>query len=170
MKRSILFGIAALTITSSLVSAQSLPLYRLRSNKGEHLYTTSTAERDRAISADGYRLEGVICYLWTKQATGTDPLYRLYKGSNGTPDHFYTADPAEKQKAETRDGYKVEGVTGYIAKTQLPGTVPLYRLFSVHGGEHFYTVDEKERQFAETHDGFKDEGIAGYVMPPGAGK
>ncbi len=66
--------------------------------------------------------------IWSKQEPGTEPLYRLFKGGNGHYDHFYTANASERQQAESKDGYKAEGITGYIAKTRLPGTEPLYRL------------------------------------------
>ena len=43
----------------------SVPLYRLwRSSNGDHLYTTSAAERDSAIRS-GYVNEGLAGYVWT---------------------------------------------------------------------------------------------------------
>jgi hypothetical protein len=170
MKKAAFAAIAGLALTQSLLAAPpapaNVPLYRLVSSGGDHLYTASASERDQAIKADGYRSEGVLGYVWDKKVPATEPLYRLYKGSKSRHDHFYTANPAERQQAESRDGYKAEGITGYIAKTQLPGTVPLYRLYSERSGEHFYTASEKEREFAEKNDGFKSEGIVGYVAPP----
>ncbi len=39
-----------------------IPLYRLQGN-GDHFYTTSESERDKAISDFGYTSEGIACYV-----------------------------------------------------------------------------------------------------------
>jgi len=170
MKKSAFAVITTLALTAVVIAAAmptaTVQLHRLVNDKGEHFYTASTVEKDRVIKVDGYRDEGVVGYIWATQVSGTDALHRLYRGSKGIRDHFYTVDIAEKQRVEDRDGYKEEGITGYISKTQLPGTVPLYRLFSERYGEHFYTISDKERESAEKNDGFKGESIVGYIVPP----
>ena len=163
---TLVLGFFSITVLIAANPPAKVPLYRLVSKKGDHLYTTSTAERDRAIKDDGCRLEGEIGEIWSTQAPGTEPLYRLFKGGGGHYDHFYTANPTERQQAESKDGYKAEGVTGYIGKMQLPGTEPLYRLYSPRSQNHFYTTSEKEREWAEKTLGMKNEGIVGYIAPP----
>jgi len=175
--RTALVSTAALVFAVALMAAAknpppapktppaNVPLYRLMNRNGDHFYTASASERDRAIKGDGYTLEGVMGLIWSTQVPGSEALYRLYNGSNGHHDHFYTANPKERQEA-LRDGYKDERVAGYILKTQLPGTIPVYRLYSPGTVEHFYTASEKEREVAEKNDGFKNEGILGYVAPP----
>jgi hypothetical protein len=51
---------------------------------------------------------------------------------------------------------------GYIATSQQPGTMKMYRLYNPGLGQHFYTVSEAERQ-QTIQAGFKDEGVIGYV-------
>ncbi len=93
------------------------------------------------------------------------PLYSLVKQfgggvfSTGPYDCFYTASVEEKGYAGGL-GFSFTGVVGYVLKTQLPGTVPLHRLFKDH--DHFLTTDEEEKGFAKGL-GYAYEGVLGYV-------
>lgn len=77
-----------------------------------------------------------------------------------------TAEEAEKDRATTLLGYKLDRVIGYC--TSEPGCgayLPLYRLFNfiIKGGfqyfnpskdilsDHMYTTDQKEMQYHKTH-------------------
>ena len=113
-------------------SSKRVELFRLyNSARGDHFYTTSAAERDKAKDENGYKNDGVPIagYVYLTKVTGTVKFYRLYKPKNG--DHFYTTDLAERQKAIEKDGYTYDGVeiAGYIFAKPRTGTVPLYRLY-----------------------------------------
>jgi hypothetical protein len=93
-------------------------------------------------------------------ASGRVPLYRLASAS----DRLYTTSTEERDRVE-QQGYRDEGIAGYVAATQVPGTLPLYRLAKQNGPgtEHFYTDNAGERDKAISQLGFHLEGIAGYV-------
>jgi len=93
----------------------TVPLFRVLLPGGQHFYTTDASERDGAVSNNGGRYEGIIGYIATSQQPGTTPLYRLYNAQNR--DHFYTTDASEKTGAIPQ-GYKDEGVAGYIWTAQ----------------------------------------------------
>jgi len=133
---------------------QTSPLYRLV--KDTHFYTTSPAERDSAIG-NGYRSEGIACYVFTEAIPGTTPLYRLVQN-----DHFYTTSTAERDNAIARLGYKSEGIACYVLSQQVQGTTAFYRLSK---GDHFYTTSVEEVQSAIANFGYTGEGVACYVFP-----
>ena len=91
----------------------------------DHFYTTSATERDTSV-ANHYKYEGIACYVYTSQTSGTTPFYRLH---NPNGDHFYTASATERDNAVAEYGYKVEGVACYVHDSQVSGTTPFYRLF-----------------------------------------
>jgi hypothetical protein len=63
---------------------------------------------------------------------------------------------------QSRYGYRDDGILGYVASSQLPGTEPFYRLVNQDGSAHFYTASANERsQFLDR--GWKDESYVGYV-------
>lgn len=137
---------------------QREPLYRL-SSKTDHLYTTSSAEMNKAKS-EGYNFEGVAGYVATSQISGTQPLYRLVKSGSGV--HFYTANPAEMQSAQS-EGFKLEGTVGYVPTTLVAGTVPLERLQQPGTGEFLFTTSAAEKQQAVSRYHYRDQGVACYV-------
>ncbi|MEJ7623505.1 MAG: hypothetical protein WKF34_05895 [Pyrinomonadaceae bacterium] len=121
-----------------------------------------------------------ICQAQTVQ---TVPLYRLRYveestgSSNGVnqSEHFYTANTAERDsllKNSTRNTtsggfsyfirFRDEGIEGYVSPKQVPGTVPLYRLYK-DPMKHFYTADAAEKDKAISQYGYKFESIVGYV-------
>jgi hypothetical protein len=59
-------------------------------------------------------------------------------------------------------GYRDDGIIGYIATSQAPGTLPLYRLSSPDGSAHFYTASASEKSQFQSQ-GWKDEGVVGYL-------
>ncbi len=95
-------------------------------------------------------------------AAGKVPLYRL--ASADAHDRLYTTAPDERSRVQQM-GYTDEGIAGYVATTQAPGTLPLYRLAKQtrYGTEHFYTDNAGERDKAISQLGFHYEGIVGYV-------
>ena len=109
------------------------------------------------------------------QTVETVPLYRLRyvysdspTGGGGTQsEHFYTANKAERDSLlkKNPDGYSAfldEGIEGYLLPNQVPGTVPLYRLYR-DPMKHFYTAVAKEKDKAISQHGYRFENIVGYV-------
>jgi kumamolisin len=137
----------------------SVPLYRLTSD--HHFYTTSLSERDAAVAQYGFRAEGVAASVFSDQADGTTPLYRLANFSNG--DHFYTTSTEERDAAVAQYGYQSEGIACYVYASATTGTSPLYRLVNNASADHFYTLSDSERDAAVAQYGYQFESIACYV-------
>lgn len=97
------------------------------------------------------------------QPVGTVPLHRLRLDNPLAANHFYTSKESDRISAISQ-GYRYEGVAGMLFPSQVVGTVPLYRLYSIPGTDHFYTVKDLHRQQA-IKAGYRDEGIEGYVYP-----
>jgi Repeat of unknown function (DUF5648) len=95
--------------------------------RGDHLYTTSSTERDSAASVHGYHPEGVACHVFNGQQAGTTPLHRLFNSASG--DHLYTTSSTERASAVSVHGYRLEGVACYVFENQQTGSTALYRLF-----------------------------------------
>jgi hypothetical protein len=73
--------------------------------------------------------------------------------------HFFSVDPP----GEILLNPIIQGTAWKMFKigtTNVPGTVPLYRLFS--GGDHLYTISGSEKSIIITN-GYADEGTVGYV-------
>lgn len=101
-------GIACNLVTSDDPLAAG-PLYRAYSQRqADHFYTANVSELINAISALGYRYEGISGYMAT---TGSDFL-RSYSGSLG--DHFYTTDFQEWINSAVSHGYTLEGSAGKV--------------------------------------------------------
>ncbi|MFH1391813.1 MAG: hypothetical protein ABIH20_05870 [Candidatus Diapherotrites archaeon] len=162
----------------SLDCGKGVPFFRLFNEYYiDHFYTASATERDYD-GALSYNQEGIVSYIYETQEPGTVPLYRMWNGSSGNEDHFYTADFAERNRViatyagygagASSHGYADEGIAGYIYPDNFhpSGTVPLYRLWKgdFGGRDHFYTTNLEERNIAISN-GYHDEGITGYVWP-----
>lgn len=151
---------------------ETVPLYRLRNEtSGHHFYTANAAEKDALVTSQAWVLEGIAGYVLERPAAGTVALFRLSRQvSNGGSEHFYTTRAQEARLAGDAMGYRDEGIACYVAATQLPGTVALFRLYlplterghlpGVEG--HFYTTDAAERDRAVAF-GYSDEGTEGFV-------
>jgi hypothetical protein len=219
--RHALITILILLATTAISFAQevaTVPLYRVFAHTtGIHFYTTDVNRKLEAVGA-GWSSEGTAAFILTQQAPGTVPLYvlqtRVRFGDFKTPGEAvfgYVVDPQERDNllntpgmssmlcgAETAPGsgkawwYDATGVAGYIAATQLPGTVPLYRLYHppdfgpeetyrmsaitianttqfrrcrFGSFDNLYTTSEKEKASAITKHGYKFVSIIGYVWP-----
>jgi uncharacterized protein DUF5648 len=153
----VLFALSAI-----LAQAQEkVPLYRLVCRSGEHFYTVSAPERTK-VESEGCKAEGEIGMVYTSQAPGTIPVYRLVS-TGKVGGHFLTASSAERAEVIKRFHYKPEGIAFYLFPKQQPGTAAMYRLFDPHTEDHFYTSNPSERDEAKQKDGFKTEGVLGYV-------
>jgi hypothetical protein len=130
-------------------------LYRASNRDGSiHLYTTNGNEQN----SRGFHAEGTTGYILTSQRRGTVPLYRMY-GPNG--DMLLTVE--QGAVATMRGyGYRDDGILGYVAATQMPGTQVLFALVNQDGSLHFFTTSERERrQFLRR--GWQELGPAGYI-------
>ncbi|PWS31098.1 hypothetical protein [Pedobacter paludis] len=77
------------------------------------------------------------------------PFFRYYNKGNG--DHYYTTLETNIQ------GYKKEGILGYVFPNFEPGTIPIYRYYNSVSGDHYYPTSQS------SIPGYTFEGIAGYV-------
>jgi len=132
-----------------------VPLYRASNSQGSiHLYTTNGNEQN----SRGFHAEGTTGYILTSPRRGTVPLYRMY-GPNGDMLLTVEQDAVAKMRGY---GYREDGILGYVAGTQMPGTQTLFALVNQDGSLHFFTASERERrQFL--HRGWQELGPAGYI-------
>ena len=75
--------------------------------------------------------------------------------------HFFTTDPINEIIDPNQ--LSLQGIAWKMFKmgtTNVPGAVPLYRLF--FGGDHLYTISGSEKSIIITN-GYADEGTVGYV-------
>lgn len=101
------------------------------------------------------------------QPADSAPFYRFYKGVPVT-DHFYTTSESDAEIAYA-NGFAFERVEGYLLQTQVPGSLPLYRLSNclpLLGAcdlEHRYTLSEAAKQ-ALVAAGWNLDRIEGYAF------
>lgn len=130
------------------------PVYRfINENNGEHFYTIDINEAT-SISNRGWKYEMVA---FQASPTTGKAVYRLYNGR----DHFYTTDPAERDYAMSKFGYRYEGIRFYVSES--PTASPVYRLQG--RGEHFYTANSAEKDSAISNYGYIYEGEQFYLAP-----
>lgn len=136
-----------------------VPLYRAdHPTTGQHVYTADRNELD-ALTASGWR-SSEIGYMAPTPRLDHVAVFRIYI-SNG--DHFYTTS-VEERESILRQGGEDEGVVGYIATSQRPGTYPLHRMVNPKTGYHFYSSNPQEVAEALRREGFRDEGVMGYLF------
>jgi hypothetical protein len=92
------------------------PVYRFWSGAA-HFYTINEGEKNKLINSfsDVWTYEGVAFYAYAPNNAPADasPVYRFWKQSDNT--HFYTIDPAEKNKLlnQYSNIYTYEGIAFY---------------------------------------------------------
>lgn len=115
----------------------------------------------------------VISGLGAELLPPTTPVYRFW--SSTLRSHFYTASSAERDQILARYPtavWALEGTAYQAFAKSGPGTVPLYRFWSLKLGGHFFTTDILERDHViAAYDDFTwaYEGIAYYVLPSDTG-
>ena len=191
----------------------TVPLYRLFApSTGIHFYTTDENRKQESLGS-GWNSEGIAAHILNQQAPGTVPLFVLleklrFDHEEGNPIFGYTTSEQDKDQllqntGDTGCGYVKtgdggvwhldgNGIAGYIASTQLTGTVPLYHLYHppMFGPDEierdnpiqmanfrhfrrcrpssydaFYTINEAEKNKALSTYGYKFVRIEGYVWP-----
>ncbi len=135
---------------------ESTPVYRFyNSISGDHLYTTSEAEKE-TLRNSGWTYEGIAFYS-LNNSNSSAAVYRVYNPYSG--EHHYTKDMGEYTYLQTI-GWQDEGLSFY-AKTI--GENPVYRLFNPYANNntHHYTNSLSEYSYL-TSIGWQDEGICWY--------
>ena len=124
---------------------------------GEHLYTSSTVERDACVAA-GWNFEG---NAWVAPSKSSAPVYRLYNPYVEGGDHFYTTDAAEVENLKAA-GWSYEGVGWFSDDSQ---GVKIYRQYNpfAQTGTHNYTASTVEKDSLVAL-GWRDEQVAWYGM------
>ena len=128
---------------------------------GEHLYSTSTAERD-ALKKAGWKYEGTA---WVAPEASPNPVYRLYNPHVLGGDHFYTTDRHEYDVLCSL-GWLGESLAWYGAP-QSDGTA-LFRLYNPYAttGTHHFTSSAAER-LNMVSAGWRYEGLAWFGVDMG---
>lgn len=115
---------------------------------------------------DNYRAEGEKFKTYRQKVDGR--LTELWKLKKTNPrDHFFTISDNERDNAVSNMGYERKGNIGFCARNEVPGSVPLYRLYN--GGnvtDHFYTISRDERDNAVSNLGYVREGVECWVWQP----
>lgn len=142
-------GGAAAPGTPAASTAPKVPIYRFTNTNGsEHIFSASTTPQQ-----PNFKLEGPGFYVLSSPADGTAPLYLL----TTTGDAVLATSPSE-----TSRGLQNQGVIGYVATSQQPGTQPLYRVVNANGSSHLFTASPQEHA-SVLQQGMHDEGVVGYV-------
>jgi len=135
-----LAGTTAWLLSSTNPPAGAVKLYRLyNSHLGTHLYTASTQEVQSA-EAQGYVEETSNADIYpasVAQPAGTVPLYRMYNLAH--PDYYYTIDPNE-YNALASQGWRQEGVAGYVYASNLTPTATLTQDISTTAAGQQFTI------------------------------
>jgi len=124
-----------------------MPVYRYTGN-GDHMYTSNANElgvpKKLELAKGGYTYEGKGFYLNRDMTSGFSPLFRYYNRKLG--DHLYTTNVEGGMQVPgtqyNNEPYRFEGIIGYCAPAQQPGTSPLHRYWN--GRDHFYTLHAGE--------------------------
>ena len=98
------------------------------------------------------------------------PVHRFW--SPGLGRHFYTIDPAEKDKLKNQYAHTwtYEDVAFYAFADDLePDVLPIHRFYSPTLHAHFYTISEREKNklIAKYSHVWQYEGVAFYAYLPG---
>lgn len=128
-------------------------------NTGEHLFTTSEAERINLASL-GWNVEGND---WSVPATSDYPIYRVYNPNNG--DHHYTTS-ADEVSALVSYGWISEGTKLYSLTAEDDDNIAIYRMYNPNAngaGSHHYTSSEAECAALQAK-GWNFEGLAWYGL------
>lgn len=142
-------------------AANPVVTYRLYDrNRGEHLYTYSSAERDMLVKS-GWKEEPSSIKVLPVSATEGVAIYRVYN-PNGGGTHMYTQNPAEVQFL-LNNGWKEGKIVFKTAESTNANAVPVYRLKNPNSknGEHQFTTNAAERAML-LNATWGDEGVAFY--------
>ncbi len=173
MNKLLSIGLGAFLATSAIHGvalnpvAPFTPLYSAYSaTLNDNFYTIDPSQLSTAINVHGYADTGIVGYVEKTLQPNTAAFRRFYKGPPQT-DHFYTTSSAEEATV-LGYGWIFERFEGYLYTTQVPGSIPLYRVnrFTPATGDqvHKYTTSYTEVTNLVAA-GWKLDTTAGYLYP-----
>lgn len=132
-------------------------IHRLfNATNNDHLYSVYQYAGGSAYTLENYE----YFFLEAFPTSGHIPLYYCAASSTSTSgDHWLSTDP----DCEDRDVQTVEGHSGYMATSELPGTVPLYRQYNALLDDTFHTTSLSEAQYAAANYNYSTPVLMGYV-------
>ena len=116
-------------------------------------FQTPTSGTAPDVNASASTPAGAPPTSGTSASVAKTPLYRGLSGGN----HIYSTNANDV----SANGARSEGVAGYVASSQVEGTVPLYRL-SNSAGDNVLTTDANLKSSLQSQ-GYQDNGVVGYV-------
>lgn len=132
---------------------EKVDVYRLVNSKnGDHIYTTSTSDRDAYIK-DGWTPEGTA---WQGRKSSDTPVYQLTNPKTGK--HFYTKSKTERDNL-VKDGWSDNGTAFYSDDSH---GIEVFRMCNSIG-DHFYTKSSNERD-SLVASGWVYEGVGFYAV------
>jgi len=115
-------------LTTSNETGSGTPVYRLQYGD-RHFYTTSTSERDSAVSKYRFVNEGIAFYVDTSSA-------QVYRLDNANGSYLYTTNLQEAMSLANTNGWVLQGMLA-----DSPGqTLPVLRFLNLLNHRHFYTI------------------------------
>lgn len=152
---------AAMADDPELKVTDPVPLLELRTagNVG-WMWTLSQREAEAAVERYGMTLRpGDLGHLRRQSFPGSQPVYRLRYTERSA--YLLTASPEERDALVESGDFVDEGVLGYAAAEQRPGTAMLWRMSN--GAEWRVVPDARKAEFEER--GYATDGPLGYVWP-----
>lgn len=139
-------------------------LYRLyNAGASDHLYTTSTAEKD-TLAGQGWIVENDLGYLYK---TGPSNRLALHRFNHKVRGYFYSHwsnNAINYYLADTNIHY--EGAACYIDQDSGGGRVPLYQLYNKSSQKYINTSSVNEKNYLTSH-GWTYNAVVGYVYESG---
>ena len=110
---------------------------------------------------------GLFQWLGAPPGNVREPIYRLY--NRRTQTHFYTPDPAERDRTVQRSSeYSYDGVAFYAYASSGVASDAVYRFYNTRTGVHFYTINVTERaNIRNTLPWYSDEGMSWFASVSG---
>ena len=138
-----------------------LPLLELGTPADAHFYTLNWQEAESAVTNNGFTMEtSHTGYLRPDPFSGSAALYRMHP--NGRAAYLLTADVDEVDSLMATGDWTLDGIIGYVASTQQPGTVALLR----YSNSTEWRVALAPPDGTDlTQQGYHLDGTIGYVYP-----
>lgn len=175
-KQKVKEAVLAYIDSKKIVVKEVNPFYRVYKGKDRNTFYSSSYEEIIDKMNIGYLPDPILTnyvqgYVFKNADPGTVPIYRLYKSS--TKNSYYTTSWDEVQDMQKKgynyDNFKTSYIQGYIYKNEMPGTVPLYRLYKGSVRNTFYTTSSAEVKYMQNMgyalDPEKIGYIIGYMLP-----